>query len=43
MEQRSTFNKYYLALTEGKKILKNHGFIRSNVEWSSKNKARLCS
>ncbi len=43
MEERTTFSKFYLALTQSNKIVSKSGYIRCNVEWTGKNKARLCN
>ena len=42
MEEKEMIQKYYLALTEGQKIMEQD-YIRCNIEWTSKHKARLCS
>lgn len=42
MEDRVSFSKFYLAQTIGREV-EGAGYLRSNLEWTSKNKARVCS
>lgn len=42
MEDRVSFSKFYLAQTTGLSM-QGAGYLRSNLEWTGKNKARVCS
>lgn len=43
MEERSQLSKFYIAQTEGETSVTKSAYIRCNIEWSAKNKAKLCN